>query len=84
MAQKIWKELNYIVLICLIVAQCVVKADFLIGQFIYLTANTISFIRCFVLDRPVADKVKDGCCFGITLGLIAITVLETFGVNLFS
>lgn len=80
--QKVWKELNYLVLISLIVAQCVVKADFLIGQFVYLFANTISFSRCFVLSRPLADKVKDGCMLGITSGLILMVILEGFGIHI--
>ena len=80
--QIIWKELNYLVLITLIVAQCVVKADFLIGQFVYLFANTLSFSRCFVLQRPLADKVKDGCMLGITSGLITMVILETYGIHL--
>ena len=80
--QIIWKELNYLVLITLIVAQCVVKADFLIGQFVYLFANTLSFSRCFVLQRPLADKVKDGCMLGITTGLIAMVILESYGIHI--
>lgn len=80
--QKVWKELNYLVLIALIVGQCVVKADFLIGQFIYLFANLLSFTRCFVLERPIADKIKDGCCLGITSGLIIMVILETYGIHL--
>lgn len=78
--QMVWKELNYLVLITLITAQCVVKADFLIGQFVYLFANILSFTRCFVLQRPVADKIKDGCMLGITVGLVAMTMLEQFGI----
>ena len=80
--QTIWKELNYLVLIALIVGQCVVKADFLIGQFVYLFANVLSFTRCFVLERPIADKIKDGCCLGITSGLIMMVALETYGIHL--
>ena len=80
--QSIWKELNYIVLIALIAGQCVVKADFLIGQFVYLFANVMSFTRCFVLDRPIADKIKDGCCLGITTGLIAMVILESYGIHI--
>ena len=80
--QIVWKELNYLVLITLITAQCVVKVDFLIGQFVYLFANTISFSRCFVLQRPIADKIKDGCMLGITVGLVAMTALEEFGIHI--
>lgn len=80
--QMIWKELNYLVLITLITAQCVVKADFLIGQFVYLFANILSFARCFVLQRPIADKIKDGCMLGITVGLVVMTMLEQFGIHI--
>lgn len=80
--QMVWKELNYLVLIALITAQCVVKADFLIGQFVYLFANILAFVRCFVLARPIADKVKDGCMLGITVGLVVMTTLEEFGIHI--
>lgn len=80
--QIVWKELNYLVLIALITAQCVVKADFLIGQFVYLFANTLAFSRCFILQRPIADKIKDGCMLGITVGLVAMTALEEFGIHI--
>jgi len=78
--QMVWKELNYLVLIALITAQCVVKVDFLIGQFVYLFANILAFVRCFILVRPVADKVKDGCMLGITIGLVVMTTLEEFDI----
>ncbi len=81
--QKVWKELNYLVLIALIVGQVVVKADFFIGQLVYLGANILSFVRCFVLGRPVADKIKDGCMLGITCGLIGLVILEIFNIHLF-
>lgn len=80
--QMVWKELNYLVLIALITAQCVVKADFLIGQFVYLFANILAFVRCFILVRPIADKVKDGCMLGITVGLVVMTALEEFGIHI--
>lgn len=81
--QKVWKELNYLVLIALIVGQVVVKADFFIGQLVYLGANILSFTRCFILHRPVADKIKDGCMLGITCGLICLVILEIFEIHLF-
>ena len=80
--ERVWKELNYVVLIAIIAAQCIVKADFLIGQFVYLFANTISFSRCFILKRPIADKIKDGCLLGITIGLVVMVTLETYGIKL--
>ena len=70
MKTKFFENLQFVVLIGLIVAQCVVGNNFYLGQFIYLGCNTISVIRNFALDRPLADKVKDCACFGITLGLI--------------
>lgn len=73
--EKFFEIINYLVLVLLIVGQCVVGASFLIGQFIYLVANLISVIRCFILQRPVADKIKDCSCLGITTGLIGIKLL---------
>ena len=70
MKEKIFENLQFVTLVLLIVAQCVVGGNFYIGQFIYLGANSISTIRNFVLKRAVADKVKDLCCLAITIGLI--------------
>lgn len=70
MKTKFFENLQYVVLAGLILGQCTVGSNFFFGQFIYLACNIISLIRCFVLDRPTADKVKDSACFGITLGLI--------------
>lgn len=70
MERKAIENLQYITLIGLICAQCVVGASFYIGQGIYLVVNFISVFRSFALDRPIADKVKDCACLGITAGLI--------------
>lgn len=68
--QVIFTNLQYLVLISLLVGQCVVGANFYMGQFIYLFANIVASTRNFVLHRPVSDKVKDCCCTGVTIGLI--------------
>lgn len=70
MERKAIENLQYITLIGLICAQCVVGSNFYIGQGIYLIANIVSVFRSFALDRPIADKVKDCACLGITAGLI--------------
>jgi len=70
MTRKTVENLQYITLIGLIVAQCVVGANFYLGQFIYLAVNLISVARSFLLNRPTADKVKDCACLGITAGLL--------------
>lgn len=69
-------NLQYIALVAFIIAQCIVGKNFIIGQSIYLIANCISVFRDFVLDRPTADKIKDSCCFGLTLGLILLNPLK--------
>ena len=73
--EKMFELLNYLVLMMLIVGQCTVGSNFLIGQSVYLGANLISVSRCFILKRPIADKVKDCSCLAITCGLIAIKLL---------
>jgi len=70
MTKKFFENLQYVVLVGLIIGQCTVGSNFYLGQFVYLGCNLISTSRNFVLGRAMADKVKDCCCLGITLGLI--------------
>lgn len=74
--RKAIENLQYITLVGLIVAQCVIGSAYIIGQCIYLGCNLISLFRCFALARPKADCVKDIACTAITLGLIAIYFLK--------
>ena len=76
MKDKIFENLQFVVLVGLIVGQCVVGSNFYLGQFIYLGCNTISTVRNFALNRALADKVKDCACFGITLGLILFSYFK--------
>jgi hypothetical protein len=69
------ENLQYVVLVALIVGQCTVGANFYIGQCVYLFANAVSVFRCFKLRRPAADKVKDCTCLAITVGLIIFNLL---------
>ena len=72
---KFFENLNYIVLMLLIVGQCTIGANWVVGQCVYLTANVISVSRCWILKRPAADKIKDCACLAITLGLLGIRLL---------
>lgn len=72
---KFFEALNYLVLMLLILGQCTVGSNFIIGQSVYLGANIIAVTRTFVLKRPMADKVKDCCMLGITCGLLGIKIL---------
>lgn len=76
--KKLFENLNYFVLILLIVGQCTIGANWIVGQCIYLGANLISVSRCWILKRPVADKIKDCACLGITLGLLGFRLLGGF------
>lgn len=71
----VWENVQLGVLGLTIFGQVVVGASFLVGQFAWLIANTIALIRDFVLQRPIADKVKDGCLWAITLGLIVSVII---------
>lgn len=73
---KAIENLQFITLILLIIGQCVVGANFWIGQSVYLLANAISVFRCFALKRPTADKVKDCVCTGVTIGLMGFAYLK--------
>ena len=72
--EKLFENLNYVVLMGLIIAQCVIGRWYLIGQGIYLFCNVISVTRSIVLKRPKADKIKDFSCTAITIGLILLAL----------
>ncbi len=72
--EKLFENLNYIVLMGLIIAQCVIGKWYLVGQSIYLLCNAISVTRSIVLKRPKADKIKDCSCTAITIGLILLAL----------
>lgn len=72
---KFFENLNYVVLMLLIIGQCVIGGNWMVGQLVYLTANLISVSRCWILKRPIADKIKDCSCTAITLGLIGLKLL---------
>lgn len=74
MKEKIFTNLQYFILMGLIIAQCVIGKWYLVGQSIYLICNITSVIRCYVLKRPIADKVKDYACTAITFGLILLAI----------
>lgn len=70
--EKLFENLNYVVLIGLIIGQCIIGRWYLLGQCTYLLCNLISTTRSFVLKRPKADKIKDCSCTAITIGLILL------------
>jgi len=72
--KKFFENLYYVVIAILILAQCVIGPNYLFGQSLYLVANVISLARCYALDRPAADKVKDYACTALTTGLILLYV----------
>lgn len=72
--EKLFENLNYVVLMGLIIAQCVIGKWYLVGQGIYLFCNVISVTRSIVLKRPKADKIKDFSCTAITIGLILLAL----------
>lgn len=73
--EKGFEIANYLVLTLLISGQCTIGSNYYVGQFMYLGANILAVVRCFVLHRPVADKVKDFAMLGITTGLLLIKFL---------
>lgn len=71
---KAIENLQYLILVLLIIGQCVVGQSFFIGQGVYFIANLLLIIRTFYLRRPISDKVKDVSMLGITTGIILIRI----------
>ena len=73
--KKIFENSLYISLTLCLIGQIVIGGNYLLGQGIYLIANSINIIRTFALRRPTSDKVKDVCFLGVTIGLIIYNVV---------
>lgn len=74
----IWENLQLFVLGLTILGQITVGAIFILGQGIWLVANLITLIRDFILQRPIADKVKNATLTAITCGLCVLWCLGIF------
>lgn len=75
MKKFIIENVLYISIALALVAQVVIGGDYLLGQGLFLVANAINITRTFLMKRPLADKVKDSCFFGVTLGLIILRLV---------
>lgn len=74
----VWENMQLLTLMGSICGQVTIGMSFLLGQGLFLAANIIALTRNFVLHRPVADKVKDGCLTALTLGLIIAYLLGAY------
>lgn len=80
-AEKVWENLQYIVLAMSIAGQVLTNIPtwgILIAQSVWLIANVIATVRDFKLKRPMADKVKNGCLTGVTVGLVVLAIFNLF------
>lgn len=74
--KKFFTNLAYVAIAATIIGQCVTGVNFYFGQIAYLIANVINCVRDVVLDRPIADKIKNFSLLGITIGLM---IFKFFG-----
>lgn len=70
MKDKIIDNILYVSIALCMAAQVVIGPSYILGQTLFLLANTINLVRTFLLKRPLSDKVKDVCFWGLTVGLI--------------
>ena len=76
--QRFWENLQYIVLVLLIVGQATVGSWFVFGQCVYLSANVISIIRSYAQGKQKPDKIKEVAMFGLT---VALLLIKYFGIK---
>lgn len=68
--RKVWENIQLGVLALTIIGQVTVGASFILGQGLWLVANSIALLRDFALGRPAADKLKNATLWAITCGLV--------------
>ena len=75
LGKKFAENSQYAVLLLIMAGQAICVSSIVGGQVVFLAANIISLWRCFSLERPLADKVKDVACLGLTLAILAVKFL---------
>lgn len=70
MKDKVIDNILYLSIALCMAAQIVIGPSYLLGQGLFLMANTINLFRTFAMGRPISDKVKDVCFWALTAGLI--------------
>lgn len=68
----IWEIVCYIGLALCLAGQVMVGKFYLVAQFAYLVANMSAVVRDFAIGLPTANKIKDMCFTGVTIGLICM------------
>lgn len=76
--KTVWENLQVAVLMLTVAGQALVGGVYLLAQIIWMAANIIAFARNFALERPMADKVKDGAMCGLTGALIVLRLLGIY------
>ena len=66
----IFTNMAYVALALTVMGQCIVGANFYVGQTAYLVANIVNCTRDVILHRPNADKIRNFTFLGITIGLM--------------
>lgn len=72
---KFWNFIGYSVLALIMLGQALSAANVLWGSLAYLACNVLALWRCFALNRPMADKVKDVACLGLTGTILIVKFL---------
>lgn len=77
--EMVWENLQYGVLALTIIGQVITNVPLwgvLAAQCVWLVSNLVATVRDFMLKRPTADKVKNVCLTGITIGLVIIGIIN--------
>jgi hypothetical protein len=74
-ASPLAENAQYVVLALIMLGQALGAVSVFWGQTAYLLGNAIGIWRCFRLSRPMADKVKDIGCLGLTITILIMEYL---------
>jgi len=72
---KFWNFIGYLVFIFIMAGQALTVVNVLAGTLCYLACNVLATWRVFALNRPLADKIKDLGCMGITVTILIVKFL---------
>jgi len=71
-----WEIFGYITILMVVVGQVIVGWVYVAGQCCFVVGNSISTIRCFKIQLPTADKVKNICFLAISISLVIVGLVK--------
>jgi hypothetical protein len=73
--EKVFESMSYVQLAMVVCGQLVMGLNTVLASTLFFLGNCIAVSRCFVLCRPMSDKIKDICLLLISVVSFVLSII---------